>query len=412
MGNITNKQLNISSAGQIALNLDKQDENGSDGVITKSVWDTFWAKVDSDGRYKGRNEVTVGADGINVREAMKAIMTRIFNAAKALGEEVNKVGADWFNGMENAQYLDANKIDALKEESASEEASSKSTTEKTDNSQKADKPQKTEKAVETKKTGKKYSTSDIKVTVGQAYMSKKAKDIYNARKEGAALREDLKKGKTKNLTEANVAHALGRDTQFGPNTRKQAKIVFKLLVKRMKSLKIFQDGKDYEAWDSFSKLPDTNQNKLLHDYKRRIIDKENEILANAKKERDSINKVRAQMQADFDKANQVLVNIANNPKKAKITTKKDGSKIAELPNGQWIQVSYNDGELEISISHTISHEIDENGKTYDGAEVSYRKSYAEAGTNSNNSTKYAGRITSGYNFEKIKELAEAIFGKL
>ncbi len=402
MGNITNKQLNISSAGQIALNLDKQDENGSDGVITKSVWDTFWAKVDSDGQYKGRNEVTVGADGINVREAMKAIMTRIFNAAKALGEEANKVGADWFNGMENAQYLDANKIDALKEESASEEASSKSTTEKTDNSQKADKPQKTEKAVETKKTGKKYSTSDIKVTVGQAYISKEAKDIYNARKEGAALREDLKKGKTKNLTEANVAHALGRDTQFGPNTRKQAKTVFELLVNRMASLRILREG-DYTNWYSkFFELPYPEQNKLLHDYKRRIIDKENEILANAKKERDSFNKDRAQMQKTFDKANEFLVKVANNPKKAEISQPEDNCKMAELPSGQQIVVRYENGEIsEITIKCSTDGRLD----------VQYYETYASVNTDRTDSIPNH-KITSGYNFEKLKELAEAIFGKL
>ena len=109
--NISNRQLNISSAGQIALNLDKKD--GQDGIISQSVWEEFWKTNDSENKYKGRKEANVGQNGISVRDAMKLIMTRIFNAANSLGEEVNKIGDKWLNGIENKEKIDANTVEQL-----------------------------------------------------------------------------------------------------------------------------------------------------------------------------------------------------------------------------------------------------------------------------------------------------------
>ena len=116
--NISNRQLNISSAGQIALNLDKKD--GQDGVISQSVWEEFWKTNDSESKYKGKKETNAGQNGISVRDAMKLIMTRIFNAANSLGEEVNKIGDKWLNGIENKEQIDANTIEELKEDTKEE----------------------------------------------------------------------------------------------------------------------------------------------------------------------------------------------------------------------------------------------------------------------------------------------------
>ena len=121
---ITNRQLNISIAGQIALNLDKKDGE-SNGIITKSVWDNFWQNVDKDDKYKGKKEVAVGEEGINVRDAMKAIMTRIFNAAKTLHKSTDdaktkEVGNNWYKMLKDENYtpekIDANTIEALQDE--------------------------------------------------------------------------------------------------------------------------------------------------------------------------------------------------------------------------------------------------------------------------------------------------------
>ena len=116
--NISNRQLNISSAGQIALNLDKKD--GQDGIISQSVWEEFWKTNDSENKYKGRKEANVGQNGISVRDAMKLIMTRIFNAANSLGEEVNKIGDKWLSGIENKGQIDANTVKELNEDNPKE----------------------------------------------------------------------------------------------------------------------------------------------------------------------------------------------------------------------------------------------------------------------------------------------------
>ena len=113
--NISNRQLNISSAGQIALNLDKKD--GQDGIISQSVWEEFWNTNDSENQYKGRKEANVGQNCISVRDAMKFIMTRIFNAANSLGGEVNKIGDKWLNGIEKKEQIDANSIEQLNNKS-------------------------------------------------------------------------------------------------------------------------------------------------------------------------------------------------------------------------------------------------------------------------------------------------------
>ena len=77
--NISNRQINGSLAGQIALNLDKRD-GSADGQISQSVWNEFW---DENGaaNSKGKKE-NVGQNGVSVQDAFKFIMTRIFNTAK------------------------------------------------------------------------------------------------------------------------------------------------------------------------------------------------------------------------------------------------------------------------------------------------------------------------------------------
>lgn len=77
--NISNRQINGSLAGQIALNLDKRD-GSADGQISQSVWNEFW---DANGaaNSKGKKE-NVGQNGVSVQDAFKFIMTRIFNTAK------------------------------------------------------------------------------------------------------------------------------------------------------------------------------------------------------------------------------------------------------------------------------------------------------------------------------------------
>lgn len=112
MAEVSNRQLNISLAGQIALNLDKQDEQGQDGKITKSVWEDFWNKNGAE--FKGKNE-NVGENGISVREAMGLIMTRLYNAAKATGKSVDEVAKNLFKES-GGEKIDANSVQFADEE--------------------------------------------------------------------------------------------------------------------------------------------------------------------------------------------------------------------------------------------------------------------------------------------------------
>ena len=82
------------------------------------------------------------------------------------------------------------------------------------------------------------------------------------------------------------------------------------------------------------------------------------------------------------------------------------------PDGRWITVIYDEkGEIsEICISHdtTPAHRTD--GTTYDSAEIHYTATKAWYNIDKSNS-EYEGSITSGYDFEALKTLAEKIFGK-
>ena len=107
--NISNKQIQSSLAGQIALKLDAKDGN-SDGQISQSVWNEYWESNNGE-EFKGKKE-NVDKNGLSVQEAFKFIMTRIFNAAKKQlsksedkswdndtdkYKEIDNVAKDWLN---------------------------------------------------------------------------------------------------------------------------------------------------------------------------------------------------------------------------------------------------------------------------------------------------------------------------
>ena len=86
-------------------------------------------------------------------------------------------------------------------------------------------------------------------------------------------------------------------------------------------------------------------------------------------------------------------------------------KKAKLPDGRCIKVCYDkEGEItDILISHDTTPDKYSDGSTFDGAEVRYKKDIALYNTDKNNGF-FDGPITSGYDFEKLKALAEKIFG--
>ena len=121
------------------------------------------------------------------------------------------------------------------------------------------------------------------------------------------------------------------------------------------------------------------------------------------------NKVRK----TFKEANNFLIEVANMNPKPEIRSWHNEDydwKEAELPDGRCIKVRYDkEGEItDILISYDTTPEKTTSG-LFDGSEVQYTKDNALYDTDKNNSD-WEGSITSGYDFEKLKALAEKIFG--
>ena len=122
------------------------------------------------------------------------------------------------------------------------------------------------------------------------------------------------------------------------------------------------------------------------------------------------------VQKTFDDANNFLAEVANTEPKPEIKTgtNKKGKnwKQTTLPDGRYITVYYDKkGEIcDISISHDTSLNTREDGSTFDAVDIRYTKDGADFDTDKSNAV-YEGSIDKGYDFEKLKVLAEKIFGK-
>lgn len=265
--------------------------------------------------------------------------------------------------------------------------------------------------------GGKVKAEDIKVKVPQAHMNGYIKGIIQDHKKGAALKENLRKGDTRGVDKYTVATAFDSSINFGPNSRKQAKVVFEALVTAMDLYNVQPQKNDYKDWATFSKLPIKKQNQILHSYRNQVLAAENEKIREADREKAYHNKNIGKIQKTFDDANDFLVEVANMKKKPKIQkghSEKDNYnwKSATLPDGRWIEVEYDDkGEINnIKISHDTTPDHESDGSTYDGVDVKYYKDIAWYDIDKSNGN-WEGSIRSGYDFEKLKAVAEKIFGK-
>ena len=254
---------------------------------------------------------------------------------------------------------------------------------------------------------KTFSVEDIKVTVPQTKQSKYAKLIDGYRNEGEKLHDSLKKGDTTGLTTQNIAYAFTKDIHFGPNSKAQAKKVFSLLYSRMSQLKLLEKG-DCTSYERFSKMSFKEQDALLHDYRNRIVLKEREII-NTENARVAEANARPARQKVFDEANEVLINAANNAGKLKddaFWNNEDKKYVRlDLGNGKYIYAFYNDFG---KITKVNVGTLEEDGESIN-YDVSYTAKYAMVDTDISND-KWEGEINSGFDFEKIKEVAQAIFG--
>ena len=107
----------------------------------------------------------------------------------------------------------------------------------------------------------------------------------------------------------------------------------------------------------------------------------------------------------FDKANALLVEVANMNPKPQIVKDNNSAQIT-LPDGRYIKVEFDaNGEITaIGISYDTTKNSD--GENY--SQVWYEKENANYDYDASNNT-YEGAITSGYDFEKLKTFVEQIF---
>ena len=366
------RQILNSSAIELANKLDAQDSGGKDGKIEASVWNEF---------VKDKGGKTIQSS-ITIENAKKSITTYLFNAAKQLRKSVAEVAKSWgATGTNDDNTVD----DTNNNDSATRSAGGNKGN-----------------------RNAKFSTADIKVTVPPAYMSEYDKSIIENQKIGVNLRDSLRKGNTKGITKDNVALAV-INVNFGPNSQKQAKIVYNALVKRYYEL--FNEN-NYTTTDAFMKLQPKEQNKQIQSIAKLIIVGEKYIVKGENEKKTYKNENRTKIQQCFDNANKTLIDAANNKNKLRITEDDDKTKTAKLPDGRWILVVYDkQGEIfaiDISYDSTLDHRND--GSTSDDAEIHYNESFASYNIDHSNSDS-DGYIESGYNFEKLKEIAESIFGK-
>lgn len=184
------------------------------------------------------------------------------------------------------------------------------------------------------------------------------------------------------------------------------KYVLEPMIKKYEEL-----GSSMKYYDGVEITVENSKNLSLAAMKQKISSFKDELLGLVKE--DGFSKI----QQTFDDANQFLAEVANMDPKPKIKSGKNTEKNyewkeAELDDGRWIQVRYNsEGEIsEILISHDTTPNKSDDGTTYDAADIKYTQEKARYDTDHNNG-KYEGSITSGYDFEKLKALAEKIFGK-
>lgn len=116
----------------------------------------------------------------------------------------------------------------------------------------------------------------------------------------------------------------------------------------------------------------------------------------------------------FKLSTDVLNDAVNmNPKPEVYDSKHAGEdcKECKLPNGEYIRVFYDsNGEIEgIMVSYSSEEEELSDGSMGDGAEAYFTSDFANYNANSSING-WDGEVTSGYDFEELKALAEQIFG--
>lgn len=448
-----NPLLNKTAAGLMAQKLDAADGT-KDGKINASIWNEFV-------KDKGGKEVR---EFINVEAAMNSITTYVVRESKKAAKSVESLAKEWnenintpapsgvagttpaAEGVEGgAGTTPAPAADGVEPEAG--EAPSVSNAEQVEadfNSVKVTVPKK-----------------EVETTV-PADLEAKALQINNAKAEGKAVAEKIKAanakcvipfgpGEVDNLEEAlklitkdNVVYVLenipnlvdmidGIDA-FGYGFDKDEVIKYVLTPLGLKGDEhgwgFYKDGKriqlQSEYYDKYAsgwsldkiKSKIDRISKDIRAKEQATVEEYDKKAAEYNKELEEVKKYNEtelpKIQKTFDDANRFLAEVANMEPKPSIMSWHDSEKDCDvkwmtLPDSRWIKVYYDEnGEIsDILISYDTEEVV---GRYVLLSDVRYTKDQAIYSTDKN-SKDWDGAITSGYDFEQLKALAEKIFGK-
>ena len=411
-----NPLLNSTLAGQIAQKLDGADGT-KDGKIEKSIWDAF-------AQEHGGKTIN---ESIDVESAMNSITTYAIREAKKADKSIDDLAQEWLNKDYTSDSTKSGTVKDTKEPNSTNDA---------------DKTNNTKAKTATKESQIQADYNSIKVNIWTKDTShinntiREAKQIVVELKALEQSDKDARSGKAgakllnnvqgkeklinilKRINKNNVAYVVNQFPQLpdmidgidiwgnGLDKNDVYKYVLKHLVNKAKEL-----GLPTKYHGECIKMSLDEMKQTIKDLKSKIINHNNTVVREAR----AFNKELPKIRQTFNNANKFLVEVANMNPKPKISSghnEKDDYdwKQAKLPDGRWISVLYaKKGEItEIRISYDTTPDKETNGSTFDGAEVRYTKNKAWYNTDKNNDV-WEGSITSGYDFEKLKAVAEKIF---
>ena len=439
-----NPLLNSTSAGQIAQKLDAADGT-KDGKINASIWNEF---VEDKGGKKIK-------ESIDVVSAMNSITTYVVREAKKAGKNVEVLAQEWAGGIKSPEgAAAASGSEAVEGEGnkanpagSGETGTVNSPVKKKEEQIQADynnvKVTVPKKEVESKSPANKEEVDNIVNAMNEAEeVANKILEAYSKIKFPFLPRDvDNMENALKLINKDNVIYVLEKIPNLidiidgvdamGYGFDKDEVIKYVLTPLGLKGDEYgwgADEGEERISLSEFYKERAANWsleeikeevNKVSADIRQSEQNKIDEDIAAVNEETAEVeeyNKTELpKAQKVFDDANRFLAEVANMEPKPEIESghNEEGDwKAITLPDGRWIEVRYNsEGEIsKILISHDTSPNKRPDGSTFDGADISYEKDIAEYDTDKNNDV-FDGSITSGYDFERLKALAEKIFGK-
>ena len=429
-----NPLLNSTIAGQIAQKLDAADGT-KDGKINASIWNEF-------AQEHGGKTIK---ESIDVESAMNSITTYAVRGAKPAGKSVDDLAQGWLDDIKTKTPAETDNADSTEGAGSASPAEEANEAEETTPAAEDDTTEDTGNTTTNENSAKEAKAKEMGLRATNSpefYYDEKEKMHYKWNNEKQAFEKmpgiscvgQLKEGSY--WTEVKNADGSARRcfySEDGTLTKMEARTfdndkvyinrdyaAEKLGLRETHATKAsgiyysekekmhFKWNPETHAFDAmYGEFYETNfQSGKFEkaDSKVGYVSADGSAYPN-----DSAGKV-------FESANAFLTEVANmNPKpEIKSGHNEEGDydwKTANLPDGRWIDVRYDkNGEItEIKISHDTTPYKKSDGTTADYAEASYTKARARYNTNHNNGY-FEGFITSGYDFEKLKAVAEKIFG--